>query len=606
MAQDRKTASVVLESARSAHHFHVMERLQTFYQDKSMCDVTLTAGSYSVQAHRVVLAASSDYFSAMFSGNWSERKDSNITLHELTPCGLKAVVEFSYHGKLTVDTENTGDILLAIHHCQLEKAYKLFEDYIGENIDESNFAELIKFLKTFDLKNLWETLVKFAGIKFMAKYLDAEVSPLDGLETNFMKDVLAKWKYWKQGFGPIAVFDLVLKWAKKNKKENDLPKLLAPVSRCDIDVEAVKEYCQLSAKKRSETLSLGMNLCSWRFVSRRPEDVVVYRDDTNSWFPLPKLPVDVPLVRSCGFDVIDNVLYVCGGEGPVRHSVHSKLVVSGRSTNLCLKYDPCFDRWVQIQPMQMAREWFPTVHLDKKIFALGGSNEDHLPTDKVEIYDTVTNTWSDGVSLPFPLYKHAAVVHDGLIYISGGRLARITVELGELHCYDPVKKSWTEVDDNMIVGRFNHTVVAHDHHLYHVGGECYYEQEDIIEYIRGDDLVEYYDLITNDWTLVEIFTGPETDVLPFGACSFDNLLYLFYYGEQIASSARLHEYPAGFLYIAAYNPVDGTLQKLFEVKNEFVDAGDRLLPLKFTPLALKHATRLFQDLDGSDSSESDS
>jgi hypothetical protein len=38
----------------------------------------------------------------------------------------------------------------------------------------------------------------------------------------------------------------------------------------------------------------------------------------------------------------------------------------------------------------------------------------------VDIYDTATNTWSTGPSLPVPLDSHLSVVVDGSLYVVGG------------------------------------------------------------------------------------------------------------------------------------------------------------------------------------------
>jgi len=59
------------EEFRFGNHFaNVCKKVENFWKEEKYCDVTLIAGSdeKSIQAHRLVLAASNNYFDAMFSG----------------------------------------------------------------------------------------------------------------------------------------------------------------------------------------------------------------------------------------------------------------------------------------------------------------------------------------------------------------------------------------------------------------------------------------------------------------------------------------------------------------------------------------------------------
>ena len=53
----------------------------------SLCDVTLQADSQQFEAHRVVLAASSAYFRAMFAGNLEESRQRIVVLRFGFACG---------------------------------------------------------------------------------------------------------------------------------------------------------------------------------------------------------------------------------------------------------------------------------------------------------------------------------------------------------------------------------------------------------------------------------------------------------------------------------------------------------------------------------------
>ena len=51
-----------------AHSKDLVIALKSLRGDEDLCDVVLKVGSTSISAHRVILAASSPYFKAMFTG----------------------------------------------------------------------------------------------------------------------------------------------------------------------------------------------------------------------------------------------------------------------------------------------------------------------------------------------------------------------------------------------------------------------------------------------------------------------------------------------------------------------------------------------------------
>ena len=60
-----------------------------------LCDVTLVAENLEIPAHKMVLAACSPYFYAMFTG-FTERDSSRVVLQGLDPEALQILVEYVY------------------------------------------------------------------------------------------------------------------------------------------------------------------------------------------------------------------------------------------------------------------------------------------------------------------------------------------------------------------------------------------------------------------------------------------------------------------------------------------------------------------------------
>ena len=51
-----------------------------------------------IQAHKIILAAASDYFAAMFTGGMLESETDRVPIHGLDPEALHLIVEYCYSG----------------------------------------------------------------------------------------------------------------------------------------------------------------------------------------------------------------------------------------------------------------------------------------------------------------------------------------------------------------------------------------------------------------------------------------------------------------------------------------------------------------------------
>lgn len=59
-----------------------------------------------IWAHKIVLAANSDYFNVMFNSGFKESKESEIVIQDLDPHIMSLLIEFMYTSKLVVTEQN--------------------------------------------------------------------------------------------------------------------------------------------------------------------------------------------------------------------------------------------------------------------------------------------------------------------------------------------------------------------------------------------------------------------------------------------------------------------------------------------------------------------
>lgn len=218
---------------------------------------------------------------------------------------------------------------------------------------------------------------------------------------------------------------------------------------------------------------------------RLPSNLVQYYDDEKkTWKILTIMPYNS--AHHCVVDV-NNFLFLLGGED--QWNPNGK-----HSTNFNSRYDPRFNSWIQLPPMQERRASFYACRLDKHLYVIGGRNESGY-LSSVECYNLETNEWHYVSSLPQPLAAHAGAVHNGKIYISGG------VHNGEyvswLYCYDPAMDVWARKQD-MNTKRAIHALAGMNDRLYAIGGNHLkgFSHLDVM-------LVECYDPKSDHWNILQ-------------------------------------------------------------------------------------------------------
>jgi N-acetylneuraminic acid mutarotase len=110
---------------------------------------------------------------------------------------------------------------------------------------------------------------------------------------------------------------------------------------------------------------------------------------------------------------LNGKIYIPGGQAP--HGFPAAM----KTFNRMFIYDTKKDTWQLSSPMKITRRYCSVGILDDKIWVVGGYIIDgnDQATNTVEIYDPVTDSWTDGPMLNVPCVQAVAAVVKGRLYV---------------------------------------------------------------------------------------------------------------------------------------------------------------------------------------------
>jgi len=150
--------------------------------------------------------------------------------------------------------------------------------------------------------------------------------------------------------------------------------------------------------------------------------------------------------------------------------------------------------WEMKAPLPAEVGWMPAVELDGKIYVIGGGLDETAVTDKMYVYDPVTDTWDDTkASIPQGRVAHRAEVVNGKIYVMGGAPGVPADALDDIQVYDPQTDTW-QTAGSMPIRRAAFGSCVIDDKIYLIGGELEEYTKNVI------DDVSVFDPATGNWT----------------------------------------------------------------------------------------------------------
>lgn len=111
---------------------------EEMYLNERLVDVTLTAMDGQLQAHKLVLAASSQYFSGLFEKLANPFHYPVIVIKDMLIDDLKMIVDFMYRGQLTVSQDRLVSLMRSAENLQIAGLSNIESHNSPKQIGETN------------------------------------------------------------------------------------------------------------------------------------------------------------------------------------------------------------------------------------------------------------------------------------------------------------------------------------------------------------------------------------------------------------------------------------------------------------------------------------
>ena len=165
-----------------AYQDDFMKAVHRLRQNNEYTDVTLHSGGVQIQCHRVVLAAASDYFKAMFRCGLQDKSSDPVQM-TMEPAIMTSVIDYIYTGEIELTIDNVKSLVEACDILQLDGLKAACEDFMTSLVDLTNCVKLHRFAASFRLDKVQRKakglmVVEFKTVAFTDQFKEMSCNEL--------------------------------------------------------------------------------------------------------------------------------------------------------------------------------------------------------------------------------------------------------------------------------------------------------------------------------------------------------------------------------------------------------------------------------------------
>ncbi|XP_054624101.1 kelch-like protein 40a [Dunckerocampus dactyliophorus] len=471
------------EQPRMYQQTLLQDGLCDLLENDKFVDCILKIQGREFPCHRLVLAASSPFFKAMFLSDLEESKKREIVLKDVEPGTMGMILRYLYTSDISLTEQNVQDIFMVANMYQIPSIFSVCVSYLQEKLVLGNCLAIFRLGLLLDCPRLALTAQEFICERYQVVIRDQDFLQLVATELALIISADALNVEREE-----VVFESLMDWVRHDEKTRgqELPKLLHCIRFRLMPLDYFQEKVECHQFIRfNQDIKKELDLVKDAHRGRLPkprkerasEGEGSEEDEEDEECYLPGILNNNPrfgmfeqdlilMISETGtvaYEPVGNECFVVSdsAEIPKNHcSLVTKqnqvFVVGGMLYNeenqdepfssYFLQFDPVSSEWLGMPSQPNPRCLFGLTEVENSIFVVGGKElkEGEHALDSVMIYDRHSFKWGESDPLPYVVYGHGTVSHKGLVYVIGGKsdskkcMRRVCV-------YNPTKFEWKDL-----------------------------------------------------------------------------------------------------------------------------------------------------------------
>uniref|UniRef100_A0A8C6XH14 Kelch like family member 40 n=1 Tax=Naja naja TaxID=35670 RepID=A0A8C6XH14_NAJNA len=469
----------------------LQDGLKDMLDHQKFLDCVLKVKGKEFPCHRLVLAACSPYFRAMFLSDIEESQKKEVNLEDVDPEVMSKILHYIYTSELEITEQNVQDIFSVANMFQIPSIFTVCVSFLQKRLCLSNCLAIFRLGLMLDCARLAVAARDFICDRFSLVSRDEEFCQLspDELIAIISSDSLNIEK-------EELVFEVVMKWATAKDQDSRvkaLPVVFESIRFRLLDKSYFRDKVEKNAVIKSNPDLLkkiqivkdaheGNLTIVKQKKEKKPEDQVVngqldeeetekeeevlpgiLNDTMRFGMFLQDLIFMVSDSGAVAYDPAANECYFASlsAQIPKNHvslvTQENQIFIAGGlyyneddkedpMNSYFLQYDHLDSDWLGMPPVPSPRCLFGLGEAENSIFVVGGKElkEGEQTLDSVLCYDRLSFKWGEADPLPYAVYGHGVVSHNDLVYSIGGKGTDRKC-LNSLTVYNPKKFEWKEL-----------------------------------------------------------------------------------------------------------------------------------------------------------------
>ncbi|XP_014112259.1 PREDICTED: kelch-like protein 40 isoform X2 [Pseudopodoces humilis] len=516
-----------VEELRLYQQTLLQDGLKDMLDHNKFLDCVLKVKGKEFPCHRLVLAACSPYFRAMFLSDMEESKKREINLEDVDPDVMGKILHYIYTSELEITEQNVQDIFSVANMFQIPSIFTVCVSFLQKRLCLSNCLAIFRLGLMLDCARLAVAARDFICDRFALVSRDEEFYQLspDELIAIISSDSLNIEK-------EESVFEVVMKWVgtkDRESRQKALPVIFESIRFRLMPNDYIRDHVEKHAMVKSspellKKLQMVKDAQKGKFTVVKKKKV---KKNSENQAKENVVNGAVDEGEDAEEDALPGIL-----NDTMRFGMFLQDLIFMVSDSGAVAYDPNANEcYFASLSTQIPKNHISLVTKENQIFIVGGlyynedNKEDPMSSYFLQ-YDHLDADWLGMPPLPSPRCLFGLGEAENSIFVVGGKeLKEGEKTLDSVLCYDrlkclkkmcvynPAKFEWKELAP-MKTARSLFGATVHKDKIYVAAG---------VTDSGLTNSVEVYDIATNKWDTFTEFPQERSSV---SLVSLSGVLYL--------------------------------------------------------------------------------